>query len=132
MDEFLNHPTLFQSTNLFYALIGILGLVLNYKREKSGYTEETIATLRAWDWIYGGFAIRGAWFFLLWAAGGLEGERTFAQSFFYDYRIFALLVSSGMVGWGVLSFVRIIEERSEKWTVGVLGALIVASGIGAL
>lgn len=138
MDDFLNNPGLFQSTNLFFALIGVLGIYMNiqWKRRQRikdvFFSLDTIETIKAWNWVYTGIGIRGAWFYLLWITGGLETDRKFAASFFFEYRIFAIIVSTFCVGWGVAKFISVIEEKGVKWTVGIVGALIIASGIGAI
>ena len=120
---------LFESANLFFVLVAVLGLYMNFHWRKRVFDDDTREVIAAWNWIYLAMGARAAWFWIIWETVDDDAILRKTSSFFVDHRDWVIVLTSLAFGYGVLKFIRLIEEKSVKWMISIFGGLIVLTGL---
>lgn len=73
--------------------------------------------------------IRAAWFWIIWERVHPDHIFLPTQDWMIEHRIWVIVITAGMFGYGVLKFVKIIEEKTVQWLAATFGGLAVISGL---
>ena len=81
-----------------------------------------------WMFVFAGIGFNRGWFAM---SRFLHTDDDYWHAFMFEFRWLVVVITSGLVGWGAVSFTMMIDEASDlkKWVVFVASA-VAAIGLG--
>ena len=113
-----------ESSNFMWALASLLGAFYTYKWRKGGaLSPENSEIVHAWTWIFSAAGLNHGWFAMSRHLGG--GDTW--NDYMFEWRWLLVLVTSVMFCYGMVKFIKLIENFSVSRKISWIGVIAIAS-----